>query len=126
MEALIRIFWTNQVEFSATYVDKKSKGGRDSGTFFSRGAMKNLKLGKYPHSRADHFHVAYIFHILHPKAQNCEKNVFLAILAWFWRIFAISDAFRSMSTIVSFLNGSAVFFRTYRAHNICTEMQDVK
>ena len=60
-----------------------------------RGGLKILKLGKYPLSRVVHFHIATIFNILHPKAQNCEKHVFLAVLAWFWRIFALFDAFEA-------------------------------
>ena len=64
-----------QSRFSITN-DKKFKGRRESGTFLTRGDMKNLNLGKYPHLRADHFHIAYIFDIVPPKAQNCEKHVF--------------------------------------------------
>ena len=59
------------------------KGGTSIWHFLSRGRTKILKLGKYPHRRADQFLLSYIFDWAHTGTYIGEKYVCWAIFKRF-------------------------------------------
>ena len=65
--------------------EKKMKGATGTSFlhFLSTGRMKILKLGKYPHWRADQFSSSYIFDWAHTGTYIGEKHVFWVIFQHF-------------------------------------------